>query len=70
MLKEDVEKAQKDWLRQQALWAMGYPQFLDGVRWCFGCDRAEDDCQCGHGARWLGPLPSNPEDGGRRVPQV
>ncbi len=53
----DVEKAQREWFRQQALWAMGYPQYLNGTKWCFGCDRPDDDCQCGHGARWLGPWP-------------
>ena len=54
----DVEKAQREWFRQQALWAMGYPQYLNGTKWCFGCDRADSDCQCGHGARWLGPCPA------------
>jgi hypothetical protein len=58
----DVEEAQLEWFRQQALWAIGYPQHLNGVLWCFGCDRPGDDCQCGHGARWLGP--ARPPHGG------
>jgi len=50
-----TEDAIREYRQKQALWAAGKPQQQDGVPWCFGCDRADNDCQCGHGARWLGP---------------